>query len=107
MENYFFHKFSPEALEILKTPPEFSTIRVNTLKITVGQGLERLREIYPHLEISVHPTIPDLICIASIGPIPRLPQEKSVYVDYKCAEAVLRGASVYCPGILGSSENCD
>ena len=105
MEEYFLNKYSAEGVAILKSPPPQSTIRVNTLKISVPNALSILQGLFKDLEIYVHPIISDLICITSIGPIPRTPHPKCAYVDSKCGEAVLRGASIYCPGLLGTSEN--
>ena len=107
MEEYFINKYSVECLEILKTPPPFSTIRVNTMKINMHEALEHISKIYNALEVYIHPLIHDVICITSVGPFNRNILSKCVYVDFKCGEAVLRGANIYCPGILGCNENCN
>jgi 16S rRNA C967 or C1407 C5-methylase (RsmB/RsmF family) len=107
MEEFFINKYGPQALEVLSTPPMFSSIRVNVLKIDVLSAVEDIRKIYPEMEVTVHHLIPDLILIRSQGPFEHQPVGVEVYVDYKCGEAVLRGSHIYSPGILGSSSSCN
>jgi Predicted RNA-binding protein (contains PUA domain) len=107
MEDYLLQKYSAEGLEILKTPPLLSTIRINTLKISKTEAYEYLQSLFNSLEIHSNPSMPDVFFISSLGPFTRTIHEKCVFVDYKCGEAVLRGAHVYSPGILGSNQNCE
>lgn len=107
MESYLENKYTEEELNVLKSPPDFSTIRINTLKISVADGLEHLRSLYSHLEVFLHDRVPDVACVRSVGPVDREVQSKCVYVDYKCGEAVLRGSHIYSPGILASNHSCN
>lgn len=106
MEDYFIQKYSHEGLSIIKSPPLISTIRINTLKILPSEALLLLQNLYQHLQLTLHPQLYDVICIAAEGPFTQSLLSKSLYVDHKCGEAVLRGSSIYSPGVLGSNDNC-
>ena len=107
MEEYLISKYSKEALDIIKSPLSYSSIRFNTLRISAQEALKELSQLYEEFVISLHPALNDTIIIKSLGPYEPAPVPLEVYVDFKCGEAVLRGSSIYSPGILGSSLNCN
>uniref|UniRef100_A0A7S0ZAX3 SAM-dependent MTase RsmB/NOP-type domain-containing protein n=1 Tax=Timspurckia oligopyrenoides TaxID=708627 RepID=A0A7S0ZAX3_9RHOD len=102
----------------VQIPPD-TTIRINTLLVTDSetQVVSKLEEyikslpIYSEVDfksmtdfIRMHPKIPDLVVIKTTGPhlIDSNEIEKrvpKVWVDRICAEAVLRGANVFAPGV--------
>lgn len=107
MEEYFIKRYSKDSLDIIKSPLSYSSIRFNTLKITAQEALKELTQLYDNFIIELHPALNDTIIIESQGPYEVTPVFPEVYVDYKCGEAVLRGSSIYSPGVLGSSLNCN
>lgn len=51
--------------------------------------------------MTVHPKLPDTVVIGSLDEANLRPQEKEVIVDATCGAAVLRGAHVFAPGVMG------
>ena len=50
-----------------------------------------------------HPHLSDVIVVPNYGPRSDiLPQKKKVIVDLRCGIAVLRGADVFAPGVIGA-----
>ena len=92
----------------LTIPPKYSTIRINSLTITANDAIDLLKKTidfrYPeNVNIYQHPHLNDLIVIdvQKDDATKIIHQGKEVIVDRKCAAAVLRGANVYCGGIMG------
>lgn len=98
--------YGPNIVSILSAPPRMTTIRFNTLKLSSEQALQALLEYLPETIPYIHPSLPDLICIATTGPLPVQPLPVFIIIDPKCAESVLRGSHIYCPGLLASSSKC-
>nr|XP_045599918.1 tRNA (cytosine(72)-C(5))-methyltransferase NSUN6-like [Procambarus clarkii]XP_045599920.1 tRNA (cytosine(72)-C(5))-methyltransferase NSUN6-like [Procambarus clarkii] len=97
---------------ILSLPPRFTTVRVNLLKTTLSKALvlieEQLRSQHVGKNISLpvvypHHVLPDLLVIESFGIQDVRPAAKKVIVGRMCGSAVLRGAEVFAPGVLGAS----
>lgn len=101
-----------KALSFLSLPPKFTTVRVNLLRITIADAVKLVEEelrcqysdktallplVYPH-----H-SLPEVMVIESNGIQNARPVSKEVIVGRKCGSAVLRGAEVYAPGVLGAS----
>lgn len=102
------------SLTVLSLPPRFTTVRVNLQKISLEDAvmvIERhLNEQYPYKLkkmpkslVYSHSVIPDLIAIESHGFRKIFPTSKEVIVGRLCGSAVLRGAEVFAPGILGAT----
>jgi predicted ribosome-associated RNA-binding protein Tma20 len=51
--------------------------------------------------VTVHPKLPDTVVISSFSEADLRIQEREVIVDATCGAAVLRGAHVFAPGIMG------
>lgn len=51
--------------------------------------------------VAVHPKLPDTVVISSFNEADLRIQEREVIVDAACGAAVLRGAHVFAPGIMG------
>lgn len=51
--------------------------------------------------VTVHPKLPDTVVISSFNEADLRPQEREIIVDATCGAAVLRGAHVFAPGIMG------
>lgn len=93
----------------MTTPPRFMTIRVNTLRTSPKEALERLKEVHAIKcirrqcdapNIFIHPQLRDLIVIEPQKSASEVrPDGKEVIVDIICGQAVLRGADVYCRGV--------
>nr|XP_037280208.1 LOW QUALITY PROTEIN: tRNA (cytosine(72)-C(5))-methyltransferase NSUN6-like [Rhipicephalus microplus] len=93
----------------LSLPPQYTTVRVNTRLITAEVAKNTLQrhldESYSALapQVLCHPFVPDLLVLAgrqsSSGVKPSL---REVVVRRDCAEAVLRGAHVYIPGVMAA-----
>ncbi|XP_037076462.1 tRNA (cytosine(72)-C(5))-methyltransferase NSUN6-like, partial [Pollicipes pollicipes] len=93
--------------KVFSAPPRFSTVRVNTLKYDIDDvklDLESyLNEHYPGCSVSQHPVLAELLVVQSASSRPLRPAERRLVVDTLCGAAVLRGADVYAPGVLGCS----
>lgn len=104
----------------LATPPLISTLRVNTMRYSAYEGIKLLqstlaevihleilcvynRIIQRPLSITVHPEVSDVLLIEGSGPqVGVVPDSKPVIVGLLCGLAVLRGAEVYAPGVMGA-----
>eukprot|EP00164_Ancoracysta_twista_P018812 GFYU01032748.1.p1 GENE.GFYU01032748.1~~GFYU01032748.1.p1 ORF type:complete len:477 (+),score=78.80 GFYU01032748.1:59-1432(+) len=102
----------------LARPPAISTVRVNTVRIDVDSALkllnahiseqyEKEKEENPEsasaqvpVPFQVHNSVPDILFQPCSGPMNIQQSHKIVILDRKCAEAILRGADVYAPGVL-------
>lgn len=94
-----------KTMKMLTTPPEYTTLRVNTLKMNIEELRDNVLSEIKIEEVVLHPSIRDMLIIPS-------PQnktmdsaaiiEKQVIVDAKCGAAVLRGAHVYVPGVMAA-----
>jgi hypothetical protein len=51
--------------------------------------------------VIVHPKLPDTVVISGFNEADLRPQEREIIVDATCGAAVLRGAHVFAPGIMG------
>ncbi|XP_065575080.1 tRNA (cytosine(72)-C(5))-methyltransferase NSUN6-like [Artemia franciscana] len=105
-------RYTEEDLKYALTyPPRFSIVRVNTIKYSREEAIRLLKEIiekdYKHRavfppKIYYHPVFQDVLVLESLGKLPLSPlSENEVIVDARCGAAVLRGAEIYCPGIVG------
>ncbi|KHJ39996.1 NOL1/NOP2/sun family protein [Trichuris suis] len=99
---------------IMKMPPLYSTIRVNTLKLNMMEAKQRMEDILAkayetrdHVvpAVSFHDKLKDVLVISGSGPFDLEKQPVEVYVDIKCGKSVLRGADVYPSGLIGSSRS--
>ncbi|CAH1416652.1 unnamed protein product [Lactuca virosa] len=108
VEEYFTNAYGAEVFsrisKALTRPSCYSCIRVNTLNTTTEAVIEKI------LEIQCEKRLQDTV---KNGPHDiqydyqqdRPPKE--IIVSRKCAEAVLRGAQVYVPGILACSAHVE
>jgi predicted RNA-binding protein (TIGR00451 family) len=85
-------------IEKIFEPPNRLYLRVNTLLITRGELIDRLRS--KGIRVFPDPYIEEAIYIVIEGPykIPLL--DKTIIVDRYAAESVMLGANLYRPGIL-------
>ncbi|KAF8083153.1 hypothetical protein N665_0790s0016 [Sinapis alba] len=133
VEDYFNKAYGPDHFarisKALTRPSSYSCIRVNTVKTTSDAVIEKLKKILndsedglklvqsdgsspiskcqiPGLEyvVFVNGSGPHIIEYGSSG-LENIPKE--VLVSRKCAEAVLRGAQVYVPGVLACTAHVE
>jgi SAM-dependent methyltransferase len=99
-------------LERLPEPPTQTTIRVNTFACDRAALVAELNAALAadaaacgtvRFEAAAHPVVPDALTIEVTGPhaVPEL--ERKALVDVGCAEAVLRGADIFAPGVVAMS----
>ncbi|KXJ16343.1 putative methyltransferase NSUN6 [Exaiptasia diaphana] len=98
-------------LKCLGTPPLYTTVRVNTLKVSVKDAKTELKAIldkqcqekdWPSFIVNTHSDISDILVIPGTGPERCIPVDKEIIVDVHCGTAVLRGADIFAPGIIGA-----
>ncbi|XP_068223597.1 tRNA (cytosine(72)-C(5))-methyltransferase NSUN6 isoform X2 [Palaemon carinicauda] len=98
-----------KSFAVLSMPPKYTTVRINLNKLPLE---EALTEIKCHLNnqnknnkplVYPHPVIPDVILIESSGLKYIIPETKEVIVGRQCGSAVLRGANVFAPGVMGAT----
>lgn len=96
----------------LCTPPQYTTLRVNTLTSSVLEMKEQLQkyldscsrengdEVYRIVE---HPHLSEtLVVMSPRNRVQLIPHKMEVIVSLECGEAVLRGANVFVPGLIGA-----
>lgn len=112
LENNKLDNGLDRSLSTLSIPPKFTTVRVNLIKTTLSKVLtlieEHIRYQYvgkttPLPLVYPHHTLPDLLVIESSGIHKVQPTTKEVIVGRMCGSAILRGAEVFAPGVLGAS----
>lgn len=86
---------------LLLEAPKMSTLKIHGCEDHIA--LEKLKKIYDDYDddFSFKVLQKGIIGIDSKGPNNIVPNERRVLVDAKCAKSVMRGASVFAPGILG------
>ena len=85
-------------LSKLGTPSKRYFLRVNTLKTTPEEVVEKLREEGFHA--FVYPELPDAIYLPVKGPFEVGKKEKIIVAKKEAAESVYQGANLYAPGVL-------
>lgn len=91
-------------------PPSYTIIRGNLLHYTRSQAKTMLHDFlekqYSEMEVPVireHPTLPDALVLPCTGPKEDIARHnREVIVDLACGVAVLRGANVFAPGVMGA-----
>ncbi|KAM6977349.1 tRNA (cytosine(72)-C(5))-methyltransferase NSUN6 [Aplochiton taeniatus] len=103
-------------LACLSHPPAYTCVRASThlasleeIRLKLGDVLKKqLQQICGplngHVSVTIlpHPQIPDVLLLPVIGPRPVTQLSSEVVVGSQCGSAVLRGAHVFAPGILGT-----
>nr|XP_004305841.2 PREDICTED: putative methyltransferase NSUN6 [Fragaria vesca subsp. vesca] len=123
VDSYLSHAYEPDHFsrisKALTRPSCYSCIRVNTLKSTPDSVIEKLRDILKGASISKCEVegLEYLVFVKGTGPHSVdygcdedgnvNPPLKEILVSRKCAEAVLRGAEVYVPGVLACSAHVE
>ncbi|XP_062620430.1 tRNA (cytosine(72)-C(5))-methyltransferase NSUN6-like [Saccostrea cucullata] len=101
-------------METLASPPMYTTLRLNTLKLSREEIKdiisEDLRMVYKNRnwdppQIFLHPSLEDVLVIENRGPKQLKQMEKEVVIDHNCGMAVLRGADIFVQGIIGAPAN--
>lgn len=100
----------------LSLPPQYTTVRVNTRGTSVEQARVAVQE---HLGTShvrlgeaplvlLHPCLDELLLVVSRQcRVQVVPSSREVVVDADCGQAVLRGAHVFVPGVLGAPKGLE
>lgn len=98
------------SFDVLSLPPKYTTVRVNLLKISLVTAQTLLEQYLekqyrdtklPQPQVYPHHQLPDLLVIKSSGLHTVVPESKEVVVGKRCGCAVLRGAEVFAPGVMG------
>ncbi|CAH1416651.1 unnamed protein product [Lactuca virosa] len=107
VEEYFTNAYGAEVFsrisKALTRPSCYSCIRVNTLNTTTEAVIEKILEIQCEKRLQDTGSGPHDIQYDYQQDRP----PKEIIVSRKCAEAVLRGAQVYVPGILACSAHVE
>ncbi|KAL3268893.1 hypothetical protein HHI36_007982 [Cryptolaemus montrouzieri] len=97
----------------LCTPPRVTTIRVNTLLSNTDNILNKLHHHFRYIledalvpNIYIHESTKDVIIVEHTPKILDNISPKEIIVDDACAAAVLRGAHIFAPGVLGMTIGC-
>ncbi|CAH1238735.1 NSUN6 [Branchiostoma lanceolatum] len=100
-------------IEHLSLPPGYTTLRVNTVNRTRDVIREELQQLLkkeysnkavPCPPVEPHPVLPDVLLIPTTGPHLSLQHHsKEIMVDIPCGAAILRGAHIFAPGVLGAT----
>ena len=57
----------------------------------------------PPPSVLPHPALPDVLLVPNVGPrVGVAPSPRAVMVGLQCGLAVMRGANVFAPGVLGA-----
>ncbi|MDI9644938.1 MAG: methyltransferase domain-containing protein [Candidatus Verstraetearchaeota archaeon] len=87
-----------KVLESLGKPPKKYAVRVNTLRTSVDEALERFSEA--GVECSPHEEIGEAILLDISGPHPITCTGKVVTAKKHAAESVMLGSNLYLPGVM-------
>ena len=87
-----------KAVQALKTPGKRYYFRVNTLKTSPDEVVERFER--RGLSVEKHPAIEEAVYLDVEGPFEIPIYKQKIVVDKFTAESVLQGAHVYAPGIV-------
>ncbi|GJQ87786.1 hypothetical protein Trydic_g18642 [Trypoxylus dichotomus] len=97
-----------EVLRWLCTPPKISSYRINTLLYSVEEILLQIKEKLKNITnndviIELCSYLPDVVIVHNIKveEVDLDMKALEVIVDVNCAAAVLRGAHVFAPGVMG------
>ncbi|CAN7997810.1 unnamed protein product [Ixodes hexagonus] len=100
----------------LSRPPQYTTVRVNTRRTSIEKARVAVQE---HLAgshvrwgeaplVLPHPCLDDLLVVLSRQCGAKVaPSSREVVVDADCGQAVLRGAHVFVPGVLGAPKGLE
>ncbi len=88
-------------LNSLSTPPSRYYVRVNTLRATVDEVINRLRN--RGIDVYRDEHIHEAIYFPVKGPYDVPTSNKVVVADKRAAESVMLGADLYIPGVLGGN----
>lgn len=103
-------------MEWLQRTPKTTTIRVNLLQTSTDNVIAHISTILQQCDyLSSVPLVqrfdplPEMIMIHSLDEnsknLKPNPEWKEVIIDVSCAAAVLRGAHIFCPGVLAMQTN--
>ncbi|PJF17810.1 putative methyltransferase NSUN6 [Paramicrosporidium saccamoebae] len=95
--------------EFLLSPPTMSVLRVNTLQSSPEAALTKAAAILHAQDSSFCaiplPGMPEVLTIKAKGPLDVIPTERQAIVSVECAQAVLRGAHVFGPGVIAIQDD--
>ncbi|KAK9877065.1 hypothetical protein WA026_016091 [Henosepilachna vigintioctopunctata] len=103
MNNYF---------RWLCTTPQITSLRVNTLQSNPEDTINLLKKYFQSIKpnmipnVSMHEKLEDVIIIQHVPSKLESIHLKEVIVDVACGAAVLRGAHIFAPGVLGMVNGC-
>ncbi len=97
--------FYRDFLEAIAKPSSRFYLRVNTLKTSVGEVVDRLRS--RGIDVHVDEEISEAIYIPIQGPYKVVLHDKKVIVDKYAAESVYLGSHLYVPGVIRCSNNIE
>ncbi|XP_059052886.1 tRNA (cytosine(72)-C(5))-methyltransferase NSUN6 [Achroia grisella] len=106
-----FYPMMQDIYEWLSKPPNYTTFRINRLKNFDCQELKNIlltqsTKLNTHEIPNVYLLRPDCLILEQwSNDINFEKTEKEVIVDVSCAAAVLRGAHVFAPGVMGLPAN--
>jgi len=88
----------------LRTPPRDTVLRAGG---SLGGGAALACQLSERLgrTVTVHPEMGEVVVVAGAGKLsitPALASLPALVVDQRCGLAVLRGAAVFCPGVLAA-----
>ncbi|XP_024521153.1 putative methyltransferase NSUN6 isoform X2 [Selaginella moellendorffii] len=101
--------------DALTRPSTYCCVRVNAMQTSTAAVIAELKEFLSSKEAEgttcyEHPLLKNVVIVPGRGPCDVSYDDevqKIVMVSRKCAEAVLRGAEVFVPGVLACSEHVD
>ena len=99
-------------LQRMASPPAISCLRLRPPRGTPERAalLTLLRNhVGPDMQVYEHPRLPVVLIrsedvASSTRWLPPTPADPVVYVSRKCAEAVLKGAHIFAPGVIATSK---
>lgn len=117
LAKYYGEAHTRAILDVLVEPPTLTTLRVNTLVTSRDALLAELNGLLAEKAAAEggserfvaepHPSVPDAITITVSGPHAIDELSHKALIDIGCAEAVLRGADVFAPGLVAMSNGVE
>lgn len=116
---YYGEAHTAAIIDVLSEPPTLTTLRVNTLVTSREALLAELNAVLARSAAAeagggaglfvaeAHPDVCDAITIGVTGPHPIDELPHKALIDIGCAEAVLRGADIFAPGLVALSQGVE
>ena len=95
------------AIKAIANVPSITTLRCNSILYSIDDCMKKIQSLFSNTEFSVriHPFLKDIIEIEKLSKeiLKPIQYQQKLLIDQRCSCYVLRGASIFCKGIMAST----